>query len=116
MNLSDVRQTLRTKRRALNPAQQRVAAQDLAAIISRQGFFLRAKRVALYLASDGEIDPAPLLDIALNADKLCFLPVIHPLKANRLYFVEYRRGDPLKKNSFGILEPLLGTSTVAPVW
>ena len=116
MNLSDVRQTLRTKRRALNPAQQRVAAQDLAAIISRQGFFLRAKRVALYLASDGEIDPAPLLDIALNADKPCFLPVIHPLKANRLYFVEYRRGDPLKKNRFGILEPLLGTSTVAPVW
>ena len=92
MNTGEIRKIIRTKRRALTPAQQQTAAQNLATLIAQQGFFLRAKRIGIYLANDGEIDPALLMGIALNANKACYLPIIHPLQFNRLYFGEYREG------------------------
>ena len=116
MNAGDIRKSIRTKRRALTPAQQQSAAQNLAALISQQNFFLRAKRIGIYIANDGEIDPSLLMGIALNAKKACFLPIIHPLQFNRLYFGEYRNGDQLKANRFGILEPQFSATTIAPLW
>ena len=116
MNTDDIRKTIRTKRRALTPAQQRTSAQDLASLISQQTFFQRAKRIGIYIANDGEMDPSLLMGLALKADKACFLPIIHPLQFNRLYFGEYRKGDTLKANRFGILEPLMRSTTIAPPW
>ena len=116
MNAGDIRKSIRTKRRALTSAQQQSAAQNLAALISQQKFFLRAKRIGIYIANDGEIDPSLLMGIALNAKKACFLPIIHPLQFNRLYFGEYRNGDQLKANRFGILEPQFSATTIAPLW
>mgnify|MGYP000861782046 CR=1 FL=1 len=116
MNAGDIRKNLRSKRRALTPAQQRSAAQDLASLIAQQTFFQRAKRIGIYIANDGEIDPSALMSLAFKADKACFLPIIHPLQFNRLYFGEYRNGDQLKANRFGILEPLLRSTPVAPPW
>ena len=116
MNAGEIRKTIRTKRRALTSAQQQTAAENLAALISQQNFFLRAKRIGIYLANDGEIDPSLLMGIALNAKKACYLPIIHPLQFNRLYFGEYREGDQLKANRFGILEPQFNATTIAPLW
>ena len=116
MNTGEIRKIIRTKRRALTPAQQQTAAQNLATLIAQQGFFLRAKRIGIYLANDGEIDPALLMGIALNANKACYLPIIHPLQFNRLYFGEYREDDQLKANRFGILEPQFNSTKIAPIW
>ncbi len=116
MNTGDIRKTLRAKRRALTLAQQQTASENLAALISQQRFFLRTKRIGIYLANDGEIDPALLMGIALNANKACFLPILHPLQFNRLYFGQYREGDPLKPNRFGILEPQFSATSIAPAW
>jgi|SaaInlStandDraft_1057018.scaffolds.fasta_scaffold120003_2 5-formyltetrahydrofolate cyclo-ligase len=116
MNTGDIRKIIRTKRRALTSAQQQSAAGNLAALISQQNFFLRAKRIGIYLANDGEIDPSLLMGIALSAKKACFLPIIHPLQVNRLYFGEYRNGDQLNANRFGILEPKFNATAIAPVW
>ena len=116
MNTGEIRKNIRTKRRALTPAQQQTAALHLATLIAQQGFFLRAKRIGIYLANDGEIDPSLLMGIALNANKSCYLPIIHPLQFNRLYFGEYREGDHLKANRFGILEPQFNSTQVAPIW
>jgi 5-formyltetrahydrofolate cyclo-ligase len=66
---------------------------------------MRAKRIACYLANDGEIDPAQLMDTAFKSGKQCFLPVLHPLQANQLCFIEYTPRTKLVPNKFGILEP-----------
>ncbi|MGB0448981.1 MAG: 5-formyltetrahydrofolate cyclo-ligase [Porticoccaceae bacterium] len=116
MNASEIRKTIRNKRRVLTSAQQQSAAENLAALISQQASFLRAKRIGLYLANDGEIDPSILMGIALNANKTCFLPIIHPLQFNRLYFGEYRNGDSLETNRFGIPEPKFNSTAIAPLW
>jgi 5-formyltetrahydrofolate cyclo-ligase len=116
MNNGEIRKTIRAKRRALTTAQQRTASVNLAALVSQQNFFLRAKRIGIYLANDGEIDPSLLMGIALNANKACFLPILHPLQFNRLYFGQHREGGALKPNRFGILEPQFSATTIAPIW
>ena len=116
MNTGEIRKTIRSKRRALTSTQQQTAAENLASLISQQNFFLRAKRIGIYIANDGEIDPSLLMGIALNANKACYLPIIHPLQFNRLYFGQYRDGDELKTNRFGILEPQFSATTIAPIW
>jgi 5-formyltetrahydrofolate cyclo-ligase len=116
MNTGEIRKTIRSKRRALTTAQQQSASENLAALISQQSFFLRAKRIGIYMANDGEINPSLLMGFALKANKACYLPIIHPLQFNRLYFGEYRDGDQLKANRFGILEPQFRATTIAPIW
>ena len=116
MNGATIRQQLRAARRALTADQQRVFADQLAATICREPVFLRAKRIGIYLANDGEIDPSIVIEIALKAGKRCFLPILHPLKVNRLYFGEYSAKTALLPNRFGILEPNLKTNQLAPPW
>jgi len=116
MNPSEIRNSIREKRRALNPSQQRTASEQLAKLLCRQDFFQRAKRIGIYLANDGEIDPTPIINAAFRAKKACFLPLIDPLKANSLHFAEYQYGDTLHKNRFGILEPQFKSTAVTPPW
>ncbi|MEH6824211.1 MAG: 5-formyltetrahydrofolate cyclo-ligase [Motiliproteus sp.] len=105
MTRAQLRQSLRTRRRALTPQQQRQAATKLAQTIKRQALFIRAKRIGFYLPSDGEISPLPLIKLALKMGKQCFLPVLHPIRHNRLWFARYRPDAKMIKNSYGIAEP-----------
>lgn len=68
----------------------------------RQHWFARARSLAIYVASDGEIDPSPLIRAALAAGKRVLLP---RLRHNRLEFVVYCPGGLLRRNRFGIPEP-----------
>ncbi|WP_101758520.1 5-formyltetrahydrofolate cyclo-ligase [Oceanicoccus sp. KOV_DT_Chl] len=99
-----LRQQLRAQRRSLTTLQQQQAAQNLARNILASGILKRHRDIALYLANDGEIDPAPLLELLCQQGRNCFLPVIAPNK--QLCFAPYQPGDPLKANRFGIGEPL----------
>lgn len=102
-----LRQRLRQSRRALSTRQQTLASARVFHRISGQRYFRGAKRIAFYLASDGEIDPLLLLATALERGQHCYLPCIHPFNANRLLFVRYRQGDPLVRHRWGMLEPVL---------
>ena len=116
MNTGDIRQQLRAKRRALSVKQQRVCADQLATILCKERFFLRAKRIGIYLANDGEIDPGAILATALKAGKSCFLPILHPLKKNSLYFGQYDPTTQMVPNRFGIPEPKFNSAQIAPPW
>ncbi len=65
----------------------------------------RARRVALYLPNDGEIDPRPLIDWLERRRARVYLPVLRPLSDNRLWFVHYHAGTRMTRNRFGIAEP-----------
>jgi 5-formyltetrahydrofolate cyclo-ligase len=104
-----LRTTLRSRRRALTPRQQTLAAHQLLQQLKRQPLFLRSQRLAFYLPSDGEIDPRPLIREAWRRGKQCYLPVLAPDKSNRLWFVRYTPTTRLFKNRFGIPEPRLQT-------
>lgn len=114
LNRASLRKALRAARRALTPRQQTLAANRLYHRISRQRDYLRAKRIAFYLAGDGEIDPGLLLADALARGKHCYLPCLHPFRADRLLFLRYREGESLYPHRWGILEPSLRRAKVIP--
>ena len=116
MTQSAVRKALLKQRRALSPRERQTASDNLATRVCNTAPFRYSRRLAFYIANDGEIDPAMCLDIADACGKQCFLPVIHPLKFNRLYFARYRRGDALQINRYGIPEPDLGRALLIPAW
>ena len=104
-NLKQLRQQIRTQRQAL-PAQQQKSHSKLAAKqLTNSTLFLRSQRIAFYLSANGEIDLTPILDRAHKMGKTCFLPVIHKGSQTTLWFCQYRPGDKLTPNSFGINEP-----------
>ncbi|BFM13163.1 5-formyltetrahydrofolate cyclo-ligase [Simiduia litorea] len=108
-----LRQQLRQLRRSLTPAQQKRAAACLAQHISQHLWFRQAKHIAFYLPSDGEIDPAPLLALALALGKKCYLPVVLP--SGKLQFRTIKAGTRLTLNKYHIVEPALG-ARARPAW
>lgn len=111
-----LRTTLRQRRRSLSTQQQQQAAADISQRLDRLWAFKRARRIAYYLANDGEISPQAAIDQAGVSGRHVYLPVLHPLKFNRLYFASHRNQPRLGLNRFGIAEPLLGKNPVAPIW
>lgn len=114
MDSNAIRQLMRERRHSLPSEQQAAASRGLAQQLTRLPAFYNSKRIAFYLANDGEIDPQFAMGIAEAAGKECYLPVLHPVKQKRLYFAQYRSGDALSVNRFGIEEPYLRGAKVVP--
>ncbi|WP_027850529.1 5-formyltetrahydrofolate cyclo-ligase [Marinospirillum insulare] len=106
-NRSSLRRLLRQKRRQLSSYEQKVASYKACQRVSQQAWFLNASNLAVYMASDGELDPLPLALKAQKMGKRVYLPVLHPLNSNHLLFIRFTSKTPLHKNRFGILEPCL---------
>jgi 5-formyltetrahydrofolate cyclo-ligase len=102
-----IRQRIRALRRGLSQSEQRRHARALARNLERTPAYRRAKRIAFYLAADGEIDPGLALKRALRAGKRCYLPVLRKRRQRSLWFVAYHRRTRLQRNRFGIAEPSL---------
>lgn len=105
MDPAALRREMRRQRRGLDARARRVRGEQLARHVAASEWFRRSRRVAAYLAADGEIDPAPLLECAWARGKIVYLPVLDPLR-DRLWFAPYRPGDELARNRFGIPEPV----------
>ncbi|MES2817457.1 MAG: 5-formyltetrahydrofolate cyclo-ligase [Pseudomonadota bacterium] len=111
-----LRRLLRQARRALSAAEQRQAAQSLYRQLAQHPSFRRARHIALYLPSDGEIDPRPLLRAAQRRGKATYLPVLDTWPRTRMRFQRIRPGQALRPNRLGILEPALDRSQQRKVW
>jgi 5-formyltetrahydrofolate cyclo-ligase len=104
---ASLRMELRRKRHALSSSEQYKAAERLYHQIAIQPFFLRAKRIGFYFASDGEIDPLAVLFKAMDMGKQCFLPLLSAHQPGKVCFAPFREGDTLQPNQWGILEPVV---------
>ena len=98
----ELRQELRTQRRALSAAQQRQASLRLDLQLRQQPRLRAARHIAFYMASDGELSPRPTLLRLAKQGRQCFLPC---LKGKHLEFRRYRPGQTLQRNRFNIPEP-----------
>lgn len=99
-----LRRQLRRRRNALSAAQQAQAAQQLAAEMQRLPAFARARRIAFYIAGDGEIDPGPAVAQARARGAKCYAPVIGRGKILRFAAVTAR--TEFRAGRFGIAEPV----------
>ena len=105
----ELRQKLRQARNSLSPEQQIKAAQSLLQNF-RESSFAKAKRIALYIAADGEIDPEPICSYLWEQGSEIFLP---RLNKNKMDFSPFRPDSNLSPNNYGIPEPE-GTLSFGP--
>ncbi len=103
----ELRRSLRSRRNALPPEDQRLAAERLASNLAGVRLFLTSRRIACYLPNDGEIDTAPLIEQIRRRRKTCFLPVLSRLSHDRLWFAKAGPKTKLAPNRFGIPEPVV---------
>jgi 5-formyltetrahydrofolate cyclo-ligase len=100
-----LRRLMRRARRNLSDREQQQAAKSLSRKLSQNPHFKFAKRIALYLANDGEVDTHLAIQQAWQRGQSIYLPVLNPLRKGFLWFVEYRPDSPMRTNRFGIEEP-----------
>jgi len=100
-----LRRELRAKRRAMPAAVRAQADRAIYSQLRHLPEYRRARRVALFLAFDGEPSLAPLLTSARRQRKRLYVPVLRGLT---MRFAELTPGATLSPNFFGIMEPKLG--------
>lgn len=103
-----IRRICRTARRAISHREQHHHSAGFVRQIRRIRWLWRARRVAAYLAADGELNLAPLFPLLRQAGKRLYLPVLRPPPQRKLWFARHRPGETLWPNRFAIPEPRLG--------
>ena len=107
MDTKSLRRNIQKHRRNLSITFQQNASQKATKHLASHLLFQQSHRIAFYVAVNGEIDPKPLLQIAQELGKMCYLPVIDPSTNNRLKFIEYHPENRLVPNKYGIPEPMI---------
>ncbi len=111
---STLRKQLRAARRALpSPHHARLSRQAAKAIL-RLPHFSAGRRVALYLAIDGEVDTAPLIAAARKRGVRLFVPVVADRRRRRLAF--HRLGNTTRPGAYGIPVPTAARVTLGARW
>jgi 5-formyltetrahydrofolate cyclo-ligase len=101
----ELRRAARCQRRQLNPLTQKAHARRVMRHLLRQPGLRQARRIALYVAADGELDPAPIRKRLEHSGRHWFLPVIESLSPPTLAFYPDRDPRRRRANRFGIPEP-----------
>ncbi|MCA7001422.1 5-formyltetrahydrofolate cyclo-ligase [Dickeya solani] len=110
-----IRQQVRQRRRALSREQQAAFAGQAAERAMTHARLGDARRVALFLSFDGELDTRPLIDALWQQQKQVYLPVLHPFCRGHLLFLRYTPDTELVWNRLKIQEPRLDVRQVLPV-
>lgn len=112
----EIRRALRRRRRSLTQRQQKQAARQLAQRLLGSPSLYRARHIAIYLANDGEIDPAPYIRAARLRGIRFYLPVLHPFRNGHMVFTPYDESTKLRANRFGIPEPTFNGNAYRQAW
>lgn len=116
MKRDELRRHMRGLRAALPPVERRAAAVAAAGIVTGLLQYRDARRIAVYMAVDGELDPEPLVALARAAGKQMYLPVLPPSNNRPFVFLPYAADSVLRPNRYRIPEPLpVPEETLAPV-
>lgn len=110
-----LRKASRIKRQALSENAQQEASLLLLQQLSTHHKIQAAKKIALYLANDSELDPMLFIEWCWQQNKQVYLPVLHPFCAGHLLFLLFEKSSILIKNNYGIFEPKLEVSKVCPL-
>jgi 5-formyltetrahydrofolate cyclo-ligase len=101
-----LRRALRARRLAARPSEHRRAQSRLVGRVLRLAQFRKARRVALYIGVRGELDASVVALSARGRRKTYCLPVLDPLRKGVLRFCRWRPGERMRRNRFGIPEPI----------
>jgi len=98
-----LRREARARRRSLAPAERSAAALAIARHLAGTGWLRPGSRIAGYLATPEEMDPAPCLALASRRGCELWLPRVEATRQGRMSFAP--AGGALRRNAYGIAEP-----------
>ncbi len=104
-DMQQLRQSCRHKRRQLSQQQQFKHAQLATQKLLRSSWCQRPKKIALFLAQDGELSTKLLIKPLQSRGHKIYLPVLESLRGRSMVFAPYTEQTKFKPNQFGILEP-----------
>jgi 5-formyltetrahydrofolate cyclo-ligase len=104
---TELRRAIRARRKALGEAEREHLADCVARHLLASRPIIAARRIAGYLAVNGELDLEPFLLGAMARDKSVYLPVLSPLSDQRLWFMAWHAETRFAPNRFGIPEPVV---------
>jgi 5-formyltetrahydrofolate cyclo-ligase len=107
---------MRHLRRQIPPLQRKIAGQQLARLATHFSILKRHQRIAVYFSNDGEIPTQALVRRLQKIKRQVFLPILHPLGHNSLWFCLFNDETRLVKNRYGIPEPPIKGARVAAAW
>ena len=111
-----IRREMRLRRRQIPPLQRKIAGQQMARLATHLSILKRHQRIAVYFSNDGEIPTQALISRLRKMKRQVFLPVLHPLGHNTLWFCLFNDKIRLSKNRYGIPEPPIKGARVAAAW
>jgi 5-formyltetrahydrofolate cyclo-ligase len=111
----NIRQEIRYKRSQLSSLYQQEQGVLLREKLIEQKEVTNAKKIAIYLANDGELNTQPFINWCWQNKVSVYLPVIHPFSKGNLLFLRYEKTTILIKNTYGISEPTLDVRNIITV-
>lgn len=109
----DIRSHIRHLRRALTSEQQQLAAEKATERALNYPAIRQAKKLALFLSFDGELDTRPLISRLWQQRQEVYLPVLHPFATGQLLFIRFDPDTRLQPNRLRIAEPPLDVRNLA---
>lgn len=109
----DIRTHLRHLRCGLTSEQQQQAAVHVAEHAMNFPPIQQAKKIAIFLSFDGELNTRPLIARFWQHNQQVYLPVLHPFSKGQLLFFRYDTDTVLTPNRLGISEPPLDIRNLA---
>jgi 5-formyltetrahydrofolate cyclo-ligase len=100
-----LRRQIKAKRQQLSQQTLKLHSRKLLRLAAGYLPFKRSRRIAFYIAVRGEMDPAPLLELALNSGKSVYLPILRKRPSHGLWYAPYNTHSDFSINRFGIPEP-----------
>ncbi|MFQ3195343.1 MAG: 5-formyltetrahydrofolate cyclo-ligase [Colwellia sp.] len=110
-----IRQEVRHRRSEINALHQHEQSLLLCKKLIDQQVLKNIKKIAIYLANDGELNTQPFINWCWENNIAVYLPVIHPFSKGNLLFLHYTETSALIKNKYGILEPKLDVRNIITV-
>lgn len=105
METQRLRRQIKAQRQQLSRQTLKLHSQKIFRLASNYKPFRQSQRIAFYYAMRGEMDSTPILQLALQAGKSTYLPILSHYPANRLWFAPYSHSKKFTINCFGIPEP-----------
>jgi 5-formyltetrahydrofolate cyclo-ligase len=116
MQPHQIRHQIKAHRQQLSQSTLKLHSQRVLRLAAGLPSFRHSRRIAFYIAVRGEMDPAPLLQLALRTGKSAFLPILRERPSRGLWFAPYTAHTSLSTNRFGISEPNYSHNKLVMPW
>lgn len=98
---------MRRRRQNLSPHMRKYLAKQFTEHFLQTPLFKNSKRIACYMPNDGEMDLHQVIRQIWKMHKACYLPVLNRHNFKQLFFAPFNRETEMKKNKYGIPEPVI---------